>query len=125
LLKKIDKMKEVIQKGSMSALIISSIILALFSSLIELPCTAGFPIIYTGILTGKFMTSSFGYYLYLLAYNLVYVLPLCVIIGIFGYTLKGKRITKHQMGIIKYIGGIIMLLLGIILLVNPGLIMGI
>ncbi|MBF0386162.1 MAG: hypothetical protein HQL27_09900, partial [Candidatus Omnitrophica bacterium] len=55
-------------------------------------------------------------------YNLLYVLPLIIIVVAFIRTLSAKRISQRQIEIIKYIGGIIMLLLGIILLVNPGLI---
>lgn len=122
LLKRIEKMKVIIINGSMPTLILTSISLATFASLVELPCTAGFPIIYTGIITGKILTNSFYYYLYLLFYNFIYVIPLIVIIAIFGYTFKGKQITQRQMAIIKFIGGLIMILLGIILLFNPRLI---
>lgn len=122
LMKRIERMKHIITHGSMPALILASISLAAFSSLVELPCTAGFPIIYTGILSGKFLTSSLTYYFYLVLYNLIYVVPLLVIITIFGYTFKGKQISKNQMQIIKFIGGLIMILLGLILLINPGLI---
>jgi len=120
--KRIENMKNIIINGSMLALILASISLATFASLVELPCTAGFPIIYTGILTGKVLASSFSYYLYLFFYNFVYVIPLIVIITIFGYTFKGKQISKRQMQIIKFIGGLIMILLGLILLINPSLI---
>ena len=120
--KRIKNMKDVILNGSTSALILASISLAVFASLVELPCTAGFPIIYTGILTGKILSSSLFYYLYLFLYNFIYVIPLIVIITIFGYTFKGKQIGQRQMQIIKFIGGLIMILLGIILLINPSLI---
>jgi len=120
--KRIEHMKNIIVSGSIPALILASISLATFTSLVELPCTAGFPIIYTGILTGKVLASSFSYYLYLFFYNFVYVIPLIVIITIFGYTFKGKQISKRQMQIIKFIGGLIMILLGLILLINPSLI---
>jgi len=122
LLKRIKKMKDIIVNGSMPTLILASVGLAAFASLVELPCTAGFPIIYTGILTGKMLANSFSYYSYLFFYNLVYVIPLLVIITIFGYTFKGRQITKGQMQIVKFIGGLIMILLGLILLINPGLI---
>jgi len=49
LVRRIEAMKDIIRKGSMPALILASIVLALFSSLVELPCTAGWPIIYTKI----------------------------------------------------------------------------
>ncbi len=120
--KRIEHMKDIIVNGSIPALILASISLAAFASLVELPCTAGFPVIYTGILTGKVLASSFSYYLYLFFYNFVYVIPLIVIITIFGYTFKGKQISKKQMQIIKFIGGLIMILLGLVLLINPSLI---
>jgi cytochrome c biogenesis protein CcdA len=123
LMRKIDNMKEVIKKASMPGLVAASIGLAAFSSLVELPCTAGFPIIYTAILSGRILDHTLGYYLYLLFYNLIYILPLAIIITIFGFSFKAKKITPRQMGIIKFIGGAIMIVLGIILLVNPHLLM--
>ena len=124
LIRKIQAMKDVIQRGSTLAVIGASVALAAFSSLVELPCTAGFPIIYSGILAGKGFEHGFGHIFYLLFYNLVYVLPLSAVILIFGITFHGKQISKHQMQIIKYIGGFIMILLGILLLVNPGILIG-
>ncbi|MBU0468109.1 MAG: hypothetical protein KKD07_05985 [Candidatus Omnitrophica bacterium] len=121
LLKRIEAMKDVIKNGSLPILITSSIGLAILASLIELPCTAGFPIIYTGILSSKGLQSTFAYYAYLAFYNLVYILPLLVIVAILIFSFKARQITQRQMEIIKFIGGIIMLLLGILILVNPGL----
>jgi len=118
---RIRKVANMMKSESMPVLIGASITLAIFSSLVELPCTAGFPIIYTGVLTGMSL-SGFAYYGYILLYNLFYVFPLVVIITLLGYTFKGKQIEKTTMAIIKFIGGAIMLLLGIVLLVNPSLI---
>lgn len=121
LVRRIEHMKVIIEKSTCPVLISSSIALAAFASLVELPCTAGFPIIYTGILSAKLL-GTVSYCAYLLLYNLVYVLPLAVVITIFGYTFHGRQIDQRQMQIIKFIGGLIMILLGIILLVNPGMI---
>ena len=123
LVRKIEAMKELIKKGSMPALISASVVLAFFSSLVELPCTAGWPLIYTKILSEKVFEHSFGYYKYLLFYNLIYIIPLTVIITLFGYFFQGKQITRDQMKLLKLVGGVIMMALGIILLVNPGLLM--
>jgi len=122
LMRKMDNVKHVIQNGSFPLLISSSIGLATLSSLVELPCTAGFPIIYTGVLAGRGLSSTVTYYLYLIVYNLVYITPLLTIIAILIHTLRARQISQRQMEVIKFIGGIIMLLLGVILLVNPGLI---
>jgi len=123
LFRRLEKMKEVIKYGSLPALITASIVLAIFASLVELPCTAGWPIIYTGVLSAKFFEGTISYYIYLLFYNLVYIIPLSAVILLFGWFFKGKKITKTQTQIIKLIGGVIMLALGIILLVNPELLM--
>ncbi|MBW2983345.1 hypothetical protein KY327_03495 [Candidatus Woesearchaeota archaeon] len=121
LMDRIQRMKDVAKKGSLGMLIGSSVVLAAFASLVELPCTAGFPIIYTGILTGKVLEHSLAYYGYILLYNVVYILPISVIIYLFGTRLRAEKITKGQMQIIKYVGGVLMLILGITLLANPGL----
>jgi cytochrome c biogenesis protein CcdA len=123
LVRKIERMKDIIKYGSFPALITASVVLASFASLVELPCTAGFPIIYTKILADKVFAESLAYYLYLLLYNLIYVVPLAAIITLFGYFFRGKQISKSQMQIIKVIGGLIMIMLGIILIFNPGLLM--
>ena len=122
LVKKIEAMKNIIRKGSMPGLVAASITLALFASLVELPCTAGWPIIYTKILAEKAL-AGISYYIYLLFYNMIYIIPLAAIITAFGYFFKGKQITKEHMQLIKLIGGLIMIALGIILLVNPELLM--
>ena len=119
---KMRNVSETMNKGSLPMLIFSSAGLALFSSLIEIPCTAGFPILYTVVLLGKMPGCGFGYFSFLFLYNLVYIIPLLAIIAVFGYTLKARHITQKQFQVIKFIGGIIMILLGIILLTNPKLI---
>lgn len=123
LMQKLEKMKEIIKYGSLPALITASVILAIFSSLVELPCTAGWPIIYTGVLSAKVFEGTISYYIYLLFYNLIYIIPLSAVILLFGWFFKGKKISKEQAQIIKLIGGVIMIVLGIILLVNPELLM--
>jgi len=120
--RKINKLTHKMKKASLPALIGSAAILALFASLIELPCTAGFPLIYTGVLSSHVLASSAGYYLYLLFYGLIYVLPLIVIILLIGYAFKERSISKETMALIKFIGGAVMFLLGLILLTAPRLI---
>jgi len=122
LMRKIYAMKTMIQKGTFPILISSSLALATLASLVELPCTAGFPIIYTSVLSGRMLDISISYYCYLFLYNIVYVLPLATIITIFIFTFRGQPASQRQMEILKFVGGIIMILLGIVLLVNPGLI---
>jgi len=119
LFQRMRDLRERIEKGSLLVLLGASISLAVFSSLIELLCTAGFPIIYTGILTGKGLENTLQYYLYLVFYNVVYVLPLAVIVFVIIHSFKAAHVTQRQVEIMKYIGGIIMILLGLALLLNP------
>lgn len=120
--KRIEHVSKTMKNSSIRTLMGSAVMLAIFASLVELPCTAGFPIIYTSVLSGIYLESSLLYYAYIALYNVFYVLPLAVVIFVLGYTFHGKPINQNTMAIIKFIGGSIMLLLGIILLVNPGLI---
>lgn len=120
--RRVQGVAHLMKKGSLPILMLSAAMLAVFASLVELPCTAGFPIIYTGILSGMGFETGFFHYAYLALYNLFYILPLLVIISVFGFTFNGKQISKETMSLIKFIGGAIMLLLGIILLSNPALI---
>lgn len=121
--KKARNMRDTIKNGTMPMLILSSVVLAFFASLIELPCTAGFPIVYTSILSGMEIASgTFSYYFWIAIYNLFYVMPLAVVIAVFGYTFRGKAISEKTVQRIKFIGGFIMILLGIVLLVNPQMI---
>ncbi len=122
--RKIKALAHLVKNGTLPTLIGASIVMAIFASLVELPCTAGFPIIYTGILTSH-AVNGIGYYGYLALYNLFYVLPLLAVILIFTYTFHGSKISKNMMATIKFIGGAIMLLLGLLLLFAPSLVLGV
>jgi cytochrome c biogenesis protein CcdA len=75
--------------------------------------------IYVKILADKFSINSAGYLSYILLYNFIYVMPLIFIVSLFGWTFRAKQISQRQIEIIKFFGGLIMILLGILLLVNP------
>ncbi len=121
--KKTRNIRGIIKNGSLPVLIASSLTLGFFASLIELPCTAGFPIVYTTVLSGLDIAhSSFTHYFWIAMYNLFYIIPLAVIIFVFGFTFRGKAISESAVQRMKFIGGFIMIVLGIILLVNPAMI---
>jgi MFS family permease len=121
--KKTRNIRGIIKNGSLPVLVASSITLGFFASLIELPCTAGFPIVYTTVLSGlEIADSSFTHYFWIAMYNLFYIIPLAVIIFVFGFTFRGKAISESAVQRMKFIGGFIMIVLGIILLVNPAMI---
>ncbi|MDD4983638.1 MAG: cytochrome c biogenesis protein CcdA [Candidatus ainarchaeum sp.] len=116
---KIQALKDKITSGTILSLIGASVLLALFTSMIEIPCTVGLPLIYTTILSQNAL--GFSHYLYILLYCLIYVIPLLAISGWFIYSFKEKTISKKQMQWIKLITGLIMVVLGIIILFWPKL----
>jgi thiol-disulfide isomerase/thioredoxin len=115
-------MRKVINASAIPGMILGTLVLAVTANLIELLCTAGFPAIYTRILTLQDLSVT-QYYLYLALYNVVYVIPLAVIVSIFAWRMGGRKLSEREGRILKLVGGVLMLTLGIILLVNPQILM--
>lgn len=116
---KMRKLREIIANGNMLLLVTTTIALAVFTSFIELLCTTGFPVIYTGVLAAKHATNTLTHYYYLALYNLIYIVPLFIIIIAIGFSMHSKQLTEKHGAIIKYVSGIIMILLGLLLLIRP------
>lgn len=113
-----DRMRRLMKSSSVFSIIMGTAILAVAANSYELLCTAGFPMVYTRILTLKNL-SGFSYYMYLVFYNLVYVIPLAVIVIIFIVTLGRKFLTEQQGRLLKLLSGTMMLGLGGVLLFEP------
>lgn len=112
------RMRNLLHTKNIFILSIATIILAIVANSYELICTAGFPMVYTRILTlGEL--STLQYYLYLILYNIIYVIPLFIIVIFFGFTMNAKKITEAQGQILKLLSGLMMLGLGFILLFMP------
>ena len=97
-----------------------TVVLAIAANTYELLCTAGFPMVFTRILTLHRLPTG-SYYLYLALYNLVYVVSLLGIIIVFTVTLGARKLTTWEGRKLKLLSGIMMLLLGTVLLVRPTL----
>lgn len=115
-----QRMRNLIKESSIWSLILGTIVLAIFANTYELLCTAGFPMIFTRMLTLNNLPTA-SYYLYLVFYNLIYIVPLAIIVGIFTYTLGSRKLSEQEGKTLKLISGMMMLLLGIALLVMPEL----
>ncbi|MGB9749168.1 MAG: hypothetical protein ACP5OZ_00925 [Candidatus Woesearchaeota archaeon] len=122
--KLIEKMRSIVktvkEEGITLLLILQTIILAVSVNFIELACTAGFPAVYTNILTLK-QLPKIVYYLYLVLYNIFYVIPLLLIVLIFVITLGATKISERTGRILKFISGIVMIALALIMLLKPSL----
>jgi cytochrome c biogenesis protein CcdA len=104
-------------RGSTWAMVGTTAAMALGVTLVELPCTAGFPVIWSGIVSGQVTATGFAGLLAL--YMLVYLLDELLVFGTVVVTLKVSRFEEKHGRILKLIGGMVMLALGVGMLVAP------
>ncbi len=114
------RMRGLISAESLPAMLAGTAALALAANTYELLCTAGFPLVYTRALTLQDLSTP-AYYLYLAAYNVVYVLPLLAIVIAVTATLGARKLSEAQGRVLKLLSGLMMLGLGVVLLAAPGL----
>lgn len=112
--------RELVRASSLPAMVASTVVLALVTNSYELLCTMGFPMVYTKILTGNDLAPA-AYYAWLALYNLVYVLPLLVIVVLFTVGLGAHKLTEREGRVLKLLSGLMMLFLGILLIAAPQL----
>ncbi len=115
-----DRMRKLLKAASFPSVITGTVVLAAAANIYELFCTAGFPMVYTRILTLHNLTKV-HYYLYLVFYNVIYVIPLALVVLFFALTLGAKKLTERQGQTLKLVSGLMMLCLGTVLLANPEL----
>jgi len=111
----------ILNAENLTAMLAATIFLAIAANFYELLCTAGFPMVYTRMLTLANI-SPVERYGYLAAYNLVYVLPLALIVAVFARTLGTRKLTEREGRLLKLMSGLMMLGLGSLLLLAPELI---
>jgi len=114
------RMRNLLRAESLLSMITGTAVLAVAANSYELLCTAGFPMVFTRMLTLQ-QFSTMQYYIYLAFYNMVYIVPLAIIVGIFTVTLGSRKLTERQGRYLKLISGLMMLGLGLALLINPAL----
>ena len=116
--KLIDRIRQLLRLDSITTVIVATVILAVVANSYELLCTAGFPMVYTRILTLRSLPVE-SYYLYLLFYNLIYILPLLTIVAVFTIKLGSRKLSEQEGMVLKLLSGIMMLMLGGLLIVSP------
>lgn len=114
------RMRSLLKADSLVTMLTGTLVLAVAANSYELLCTAGFPMVFTRVLTLQALSRG-EHYLFLGLYNLVYVLPLAVIVGIFTVTLGSRKLSEWQGRVLKLVSGVMMILLGAVLLIDPAL----
>jgi uncharacterized membrane protein HdeD (DUF308 family) len=108
----------ILNADNLPAMLGATVVLAVAANFYELLCTAGFPMIYTRLLTLGDLTPT-ARYGYLALYNLIYVLPMALIVMVFVRTLGAHRLTEREGRLLKLLSGLMMLQLGVLLTVAP------
>ncbi len=101
-------------------LIGATIVLAGGVSLVEFSCTAGFPVLWSNILVAN-NVDGVTFVLLLLLYMVIYQLDELAIFFVAVFTLKASRLEEKHGRILKLIGGMLMLTLAGVMLINPSL----
>ena len=115
-----DRIRQLLRLDSLPTVIFATVILAIVANSYELLCTAGFPMVYTRILTLNSLSTE-SYYSYLLLYNLIYILPLLGIVILFTVKLGSRKLSEREGMVLKLLSGVMMLMLGLILVISPQL----
>jgi glutaredoxin len=113
-----SRVRRLVSADRLGTMLAGTVVLALAANSYELLCTAGFPMVFTRVLTLNELPRS-AYYGYLVLYNLVYVLPLLAIVLAFTLTLGTRKLTERQGRVLKLLSGLMMLGLGLVMLVVP------
>jgi hypothetical protein len=112
------RMRGIVATGSLGPMLASTVLLAIVANSYELLCTAGFPMVYTRVLTLAEL-DTWQYYAWLAVYNVIYVIPLLAIVIVFVRTMGARKLTESEGRILKLVSGFMMLGFGLLLLVAP------
>ncbi len=113
-----EKLREITQRRNFIMAVAGIILLAIAVNMVELVCSAGFPAIYTQILSLSPLPRA-QHYLYLLLYIFVFMLDDMVVFVIAMVTLKAVGMQGKYARYSRLIGGSLMLVVGLLLLFKP------
>jgi len=112
------QMRKIIKITSIPSLVFSTVILAISANTVELLCSFYLPFIYTGTILPQYSLGIMERYLYLIFYNIIYIIPLLIIVGIMVITLGRWKLSEFQGRVLKLFSGIMIFSLGLILLIK-------
>jgi hypothetical protein len=108
------------ERGSVWALLSATVAMAAGIALVELPCTAGFPVLWSAMLADRGVHGG-AFLGLLLLYLFVYLLDEMVVLVLAMVTLRIGRFEERHGRILKLVGGTIMLALAFTLVLRPEL----
>ena len=117
------RVRAIVTAESTRAALAGVIVLAVLVNVIELLCTAGFPALYTRILTLRELP-AWQYYAYLALYNVAYVLDDGAVLMLAVVTLSRYKLQERGGRWLKLVSGLVMLGLAVLLTVEPAWLTG-
>ena len=112
------RMRGLLTTDRLPTLLVGTLVLAVAANCYELLCTMGLPMVFTRIMTLE-QLPNLHYYAYLALYNLVYILPLSVIVGLFVLTMGRRKLSENEGRFLKLLSGTMMGGLGVVLVLSP------
>lgn len=112
------RVRGILQAEHLAGAMAGIVVLAGLVNLVELLCTAGFPALYTQILTLQPMP-SWEYYGYLGLYNLAYIFDDSLMVTIAVVTLSHRKLQERAGRWLKLTSGLVMVGLSAVLLLQP------
>ena len=116
------KLREIVKERNIWLGLGGIILLAAAVNVVELACSAGLPVLYTGILSSAGL-ETWQYYAYMLLYVLFFMLDDLVVFFIAMTTLKVVGIESKYPRAMRLVGGIVMCVLGLLLIFAPQVLM--
>ncbi len=117
-----SKIKKILMPAALPATFLGIVALAFSVNLVEIFCSAGFPAIFTQVLAIQNIGTA-QKYLYILIYDLFYMLDDLVIFSLAAITFQKIGFTDKYSRWSALIGGVLLLLLGLALVFKPDLLM--
>jgi len=112
------QVRRVFYTDSALPMIGATAVMGLGIALVELPCTAGFPFIWSTIVTSLDLSANYFALLFAI-YLLVYLLDEVIIFVFAVIKMRLAKMTEEQGKTLKLVAGTLMLILGLILLISP------
>ena len=112
------RMRHLVGAPTLPSMLAGTVVLGILANAYELLCTAGFPMVFSRILTLRELSPG-GYYSYIALYCLVYVLPLFLIVTVFAMTLGQRKLSADEGRLLKLMSGLMMAALGTLLVLAP------
>ncbi len=112
------KVRGILQAENLAGALAGIVVLAGLVNFIELLCTAGFPALYTQILTLQHLP-AWNYYAYLGLYNLAYIFDDSLMVALAVITLSRRKLQERAGRWLKLTSGLVMVGMGTVLLLQP------